>query len=268
MKKIGILLASLIVFSACTSTDSVTESIQAVKKASEKTHLLENGAYTNTVKQTMQDMSVENIVDGIFIKKDKNYDWYMKLILSLDGDTANHTVSEVVQIDSIQKSRFSLVDEDELGGWAITSEESKEDPPNLFFHAESLPSKKYVEKLEVSEDEYGMLYTFIMNNAYGDVLTKEGVTQAEKALKEAKQSKDTADSITILEENIARVAAINYDNITLSFIIDEEGVLVSHQTTMVMLTNSNGDEMETTASMGTSITDYNNSEIEEQIPHP
>lgn len=75
LKKLSILLVSLIVFSACTSTDSVTESIQAVKKASEKTHLLENGAYTNTAKQTMQDMSVENIVDGIFIKKDKNYDW-------------------------------------------------------------------------------------------------------------------------------------------------------------------------------------------------
>lgn len=268
MKKFVILILSLIVFSACTTTDSVTESLQAVKKASEKTYLLENGAYTNSVKQTMQDMSVENTVEGIFVKKEKNYDWYTKFVLSLEEEAATHTVSEAVQINNIQKSRFNLVGEDELEGWAITSEESHEDPPNLFFHAESLPSKKYIEELEVSEDETGIHYTFVMNSAYGDLLTKEGVTQAEKAVEEAKQNKDNPDSITILEGNIARVAANSYDNIILAFIIDDEGVLVSHQTTMDMLTSSNGDEMETTASMGTHITDYNNPEIEEQIPRP
>lgn len=268
MKKIGMIIMSLFVLSGCTSGGEVTESIEAVKAASDNMRLLENGAYTNWVKQSMQDMSVENKIDGLFIKKKENYDWYTKLVLVMEEEFSNHTVSEIVQIDGVQKSRFNSVGADELQGWMTTAEVSEEEPPNLFFQTEMLPSKKYIEKLEITEDEAGMHYSFVMNQAYEEFITKDAVTKAEEALEEAKQKDDFPDSIPILEENVARVAAINYDNIIMAFTIDHEGILISHETTMDMVTSAEADQMETAASVGTRITEYNKSEIEDQIPRP
>ena len=262
MRNIVLACMTVLTLYGCSPTG---EMIEEVTSASENTRELDNGTYTNWSRQSALEGASELTLTGVFSKKADSYDWYVKMLMTGEGEEISELVTELLQKEGIAKQRLHFTGENEDAEWFVLPESQLQEPTNLFVKQEMLPQAKYVETATETEEGNLRHYTFTMKDSYGDKVRDDAVAAAQVALAEARENKELIQTISVLEQNVTRNEAISYTNIALAFTVDEEGILTSYETLMdVHLENGTPVRTEN----GTSIADYNLVDVESAFPTP
>lgn len=262
MRKIVIACMTVLTLYGCSPTGKM---IEEVTSASENTHELDNGTYTNWSKQSALDEASETTMSGVFNKKADSYDWYVKMIMTGEDEEISELVTEIMQKEGVTKQLLHFIAGSEEAEWLISPELHSQEPMNLFIKPEILPQAKYVETATEVEDGNLIRYTFTMKNTYGDKMREDAVANAQVSLDEARENDELIETIPALEQNVTRHEAISYTNIVMTFTVNEEGILTSYETGMDVHLE-NGTPIRT--KNGTSIDAYNLTDIEAAFPTP
>lgn len=272
LKPVLILLTTALFLTGCSSEDNtLSQTLEDIKVASDLAKNLENGKYTHSINQYHSEYVEEVVTEGLFVRKEEgNFDWYTSILLG-DLSDMSRTKSEALQRDGVKYQRIGYADENSeyLNGtpqWQVRKEDSLDEPTNLFFGTHNFPHYADIEGIDQRSDDTGIYHRVIMNDSYMDKLEKEGVINAEIALSKAKKDPTLSDTVPSMEENVERLKNTKYNFIELTYFIDANNILTRFRYSA---------DMEVPAEYGTEniyyesetdIVDYNNPDIPNHLP--
>lgn len=208
------------------------EQLSIIKNASQNTANLENGTYTYTSSQDIENELSKIDSEGVFVNFGNEVMWHTQTVLG-QAENEIRTLTEDFQRSGVLYQRFGLVNEkneylEELltPKWEIITEGGNRSPLYLAELIEVDILAEHIESIELSNEDELKVYEFTYTKDYRDSVMEERNEELEKALEN--QMSENADELYVssLKQSINKQQNTEYTNKKVLMKVNEKNILV------------------------------------------
>ena len=248
-------------------TKEKNNTLSVIDEASQNSANLENGMYTYTSSQNIDDENSIIHGNGIFVQLPDQIMWSTQVVLG-QRENETRTLTENFQKSGKLYQRIGLVNEkndyiEENGvpNWEIVAEESSLLPLYLEGLLEVDILKEDIESIEVSDEGDYTVHELLYTEDYRDSVMKENIQELEAALE--KQTAENADDFHInsLKTAIKEQKNNEYTNKRVLVKINKENILFYRLTEDSFNISVNDTVQSGTVTIETMIENYNDPSI-------